>query len=46
LDLLKKEKFDLLVVGGKGRGTLTDLLLGSVATKLVNLSPIPVLVVK
>lgn len=46
LDAIKKEGLDLLVVGGKGRSSLSDLILGSVTTKLISLSPIPVLVVK
>lgn len=46
LDTVKKEGLDVLVVGGKGRSSLSDLILGSVTTKLISLSPIPVLVVK
>lgn len=46
LDMVKKEGLDLIIVGGKGRSSLSDLILGSVTTKLINLSPIPVLVVK
>ncbi len=46
LETLKNEKLDLLVLGGKGRSSVTDLLLGSVTTKLISLSPIPVIVVK
>lgn len=46
LETIKKEGLDLLVVGGKGRSSLSDLILGSVTTKLISLSPIPVLVVK
>jgi nucleotide-binding universal stress UspA family protein len=46
LDVIKKEKVELLVMGGKGRSSLSDLILGSVTTKLVSVSPVPVLVVK
>jgi len=46
LETIKQEKIELLVVGGKGRSGLTDLLLGSITTKLVSISPVPVLVVK
>jgi nucleotide-binding universal stress UspA family protein len=46
LDTIKNEKIELLVLGGKGRSSVTDLLLGSVTTKLISLSPIPVIVVK
>ena len=39
-------KFDLLVVGSKGRSALEDLLIGSVARRVSELSTVPVLVVK
>jgi universal stress protein A len=40
-----KPGYDLLVVGSHGRTGMTRLLLGSVAEKVVRLSPIPVLTV-
>lgn len=46
LEIVKKEKIDQLIVGGKGRSSLADLLIGSTTTKLISLSPIPVTVVK
>ncbi len=46
LETIQKEKIEMLVLGGKGRSSVTDLLLGSVTTKLISLSPIPVIVVK
>ena len=45
LEELKKREHDLVVVGTHGRGRLAQILLGSVAEKLVQLSPIPVLTV-
>jgi universal stress protein A len=42
---LKEGKYDLIVVGTHGRTGLMHLLLGSVAEKLVRLSPVPVLTV-
>jgi len=42
---LKVGKHELMVVGTHGRTGLSHLLLGSVAEKLVRLSPIPVLTV-
>lgn len=46
IDIIKKENLNLLIVGGKGRSSISDLILGSVTTKLISHSPIPVLVVK
>jgi universal stress protein A len=42
---LKHNKCDLVVVGTHGRTGLAHVLLGSVAEKLVRLSPVPVLTV-
>lgn len=37
---------DLVVMGAHGRGAFADMLLGSVARKVVRLSPVPVLTVR
>ena len=37
---------DLIVMGAHGRGALADLLLGSIATRVVHLARMPVLLVK
>lgn len=37
--------YDLLAVGSQGRGSLTDLVMGSVTSKLLAVSKVPVLVV-
>lgn len=42
----KERSFDQIVVGPRGLGTVKSLLLGSVASKLMQLSTIPVLLVK
>ena len=42
----KDEKADLIVIGSHGRTGLMRLMLGSVATKVVAESPIPVLVTR
>jgi nucleotide-binding universal stress UspA family protein len=46
LDYAKREQIDLIVTATHGRSGFTHLLLGSVAEKLVRLSPVPVLVVR
>ena len=42
----RKERVDLIVTGSHGHGALANLALGSVATKIIALSKIPVLVVR
>ena len=42
----KKEKCDLIIVGNKGLGSVTRLLLGSVSNKLAHSSPCSLLIVK
>jgi nucleotide-binding universal stress UspA family protein len=41
-----KGKFDLLVMGSHGHGSLTNLVMGSVATKVLAKSKAPVLLVR
>jgi nucleotide-binding universal stress UspA family protein len=45
MDIVARENPDLLVVGRRGRGRLSGLLLGSVSQKLASLAPCKVLVV-
>ena len=45
LDLVDQEKPDVIVVGKRGWGRLSGLLIGSVSQKLVSLAPCKVLVV-
>lgn len=46
LAIANKEKFDLIVMGSKGRGGLLDLALGSVAQRITSSAKQPVLLVK
>lgn len=45
IEELKTRRYDLVVLGTHGRTGLMHLLMGSVAEKLVRLSPVPVLTV-
>ncbi|HEY8948744.1 MAG TPA: universal stress protein [Rhizomicrobium sp.] len=45
LGLIGSHKPDVLILGRRGRGRLTGLLLGSVSQKLASLSPVPVTIV-
>ncbi len=44
--LAKAERADLILMGSHGRGTLKNLLLGSVASKVIATSTVPVMVVR
>lgn len=44
--LVRKLKCDLIVMGTRGTGTVTGLVFGSVATKVVHLADTPVTLVK
>ena len=45
-DLAESEKADLLVVGSKGRGAVSRVLIGSTTDRVVHISKRPVLVVR
>jgi len=45
IDMARREKADVLIVGRRGRGRLSALLLGSVSQKLASLAPCAVMVV-
>ena len=46
ITLANKEKFDLIVMGSKGRSGIVDAIMGSVAQKVSNAAKQPVLLVK
>jgi nucleotide-binding universal stress UspA family protein len=45
-DLAAQEKCSRIVMGARGLGSVIGMLMGSVTTKVVQLSPVPVLLVK
>jgi nucleotide-binding universal stress UspA family protein len=45
LNFLHEANIELIIVGSRGQGLAARSMLGSTATELVNLSPVPVLVV-
>jgi nucleotide-binding universal stress UspA family protein len=45
LNFVQRKKIDMLVIGRRGRGRLSSLLLGSVSQKLASLAPCIVVVV-
>jgi len=46
IDFAQKGKFDLIVIGARGQGTIKQMLMGSVSNAIVHSSKIPVLVIK
>jgi nucleotide-binding universal stress UspA family protein len=42
----KKEKFNLIVMGSRGRGSMKEMFFGSVSNYVIHASKIPVLLVK
>jgi len=42
----REKGVDQIFMGTRGMGTVSNLLLGSVATKVIHLAPVPVLLVK
>ncbi|MDT7833702.1 universal stress protein [Aquabacterium sp. OR-4] len=46
VDLAAKGKFDLLMMGSHGHGVLGNLVLGSVTTKVISRSEVPVLIIR
>jgi nucleotide-binding universal stress UspA family protein len=46
LALANKEKFDLIVMGSKGRAGFVDALMGSIAQKVSSVAKQPVLLIK
>ncbi len=45
-EVAKIEKCDLIIIGSRGLSNLTNLIVGSVATRVLQTAPCPVLVVR
>jgi len=45
-DLAEEGKFDLVVMGSRGHGDMVNLVLGSVATKVLAKCSVPVLLIR
>jgi nucleotide-binding universal stress UspA family protein len=43
---VKKNKIDMIVMGSHGHGALTNLVMGSIATKVLASSSVPVMIVR
>jgi nucleotide-binding universal stress UspA family protein len=46
IDLANKEKMDMIVMGSKGRSSFVDMIMGSIAQKIVSGAKQPVVLVK
>jgi nucleotide-binding universal stress UspA family protein len=46
LDFCEKEKYDILVMGGRGMGKFKELVLGSVSSKVLHHSSCPVMIIR
>jgi len=46
INTAKSKKFDLIVIGARGRGRVKELFLGSVSNAVIHKADIPVMVVK
>jgi nucleotide-binding universal stress UspA family protein len=46
ISLARAKKFDLIVIGARGKGRLAEVFLGSVSNAILHKSTIPVMVVK
>ncbi|MBP6902458.1 MAG: universal stress protein [Burkholderiaceae bacterium] len=46
VDLAEKGQYDLLMMGSHGHGVLGNLVLGSVATKVISRCGVPVLIIR
>lgn len=46
VDFATKNKFDIIVIGARGLGSVKEVFLGSVSNAVVHKSKVPVLIVK
>jgi nucleotide-binding universal stress UspA family protein len=46
LDFCEKEKYDIIIMGSRGRGKFKELVLGSVSSKVIHHSSCPVMIIR
>jgi len=46
IDVVQKEKANLVIIGSKGRSSIKDVLIGSTAERMIRFCPIPLLIVR
>lgn len=46
INIAKSKKFDLIVIGARGKGRIAEVFLGSVSNAILHKSQIPVMIVK
>jgi nucleotide-binding universal stress UspA family protein len=46
LDYIKKENFDLVIMGSRGMGKFKELILGGVSSKIMHHSPCAVMIIR
>ena len=46
LDFIRKENFDLVIMGSRGMGKFKELILGSVSSKIMHHSPCAIMIIR
>ena len=46
LDFIRKENFDLVIMGSRGMGKFKELIIGSVSSKIVHHSPCAIMIIR
>lgn len=46
IEFAQKQRFDLIVMGARGRGVIKQMILGSISNSVVHSSKVPVLIIR